>query len=68
MPSTIDEPLDLAHFIAEEDLQAEIVAPGAQMPTVNAAAATGYQVRPRPYGGSALRLAKPEVVLISNIQ
>jgi prolyl-tRNA editing enzyme YbaK/EbsC (Cys-tRNA(Pro) deacylase) len=39
MPSTIDEPLDLAHFIAEEDLQAEIVAPGARMPTVNAAAA-----------------------------
>ncbi|HSB68759.1 MAG TPA: YbaK/EbsC family protein [Candidatus Methylomirabilis sp.] len=31
--------LDLAHFILEHDLQAEIVAPGAHMPTVDAAAA-----------------------------
>lgn len=34
-----DEVLDLADFIVEQDLQAEIIAPGAQMPTVNAAAA-----------------------------
>jgi hypothetical protein len=34
-----DEPQDLADFILAEDLQAEIVAPGAQMPTVDAAAA-----------------------------
>ena len=31
--------LDLAHFILEHGLQAEIVAPGAHMPTVDAAAA-----------------------------
>ncbi len=31
--------LDLANFIMEYDLQAEIVAPGAHMPTVDAAAA-----------------------------
>jgi len=36
MPS---ETLDLADFILEQDLQAEIVAPGAHMPTVDAAAA-----------------------------
>jgi Cys-tRNA(Pro)/Cys-tRNA(Cys) deacylase len=34
-----DEPLDLADFLLDEDLPAEIVAPGAHMPTVNAAAA-----------------------------
>ncbi len=34
-----DETLDLADFILEHDLQAEIVAPGAHMPTVDAAAA-----------------------------
>ena len=34
-----DHPLDLGAFILEHDLQAEIVAPGAHMPTVDAAAA-----------------------------
>jgi len=34
-----DEALDLADFIMEQDLQAEIVTPGAHMPTVDAAAA-----------------------------
>jgi prolyl-tRNA editing enzyme YbaK/EbsC (Cys-tRNA(Pro) deacylase) len=34
-----DAPLDLADFILERDLAAEIVAPGAHMPTVDAAAA-----------------------------
>jgi prolyl-tRNA editing enzyme YbaK/EbsC (Cys-tRNA(Pro) deacylase) len=34
-----DETLDLADYILEHDLQAEIVAPGAHMPTVDAAAA-----------------------------
>ncbi len=34
-----DESLDLADYILEHDLQAEIVAPGAHMPTVDAAAA-----------------------------
>jgi len=34
-----DEALDLADFILEHNLQAEIVAPGAHMPTVDAAAA-----------------------------
>lgn len=34
-----EESVDLADFILEHDLQAEIVAPGAQMPTVDAAAA-----------------------------
>jgi prolyl-tRNA editing enzyme YbaK/EbsC (Cys-tRNA(Pro) deacylase) len=34
-----DEPLDLADFLLDEDLPAEIVAPGAHMPTVDAAAA-----------------------------
>ncbi|MEK6716245.1 MAG: YbaK/EbsC family protein, partial [candidate division NC10 bacterium] len=33
------EALDLADFILEHDLQAEIVSPGAHMPTVDAAAA-----------------------------
>jgi prolyl-tRNA editing enzyme YbaK/EbsC (Cys-tRNA(Pro) deacylase) len=33
------ETLNLADFIREQDLQAEIVAPGAHMPTVDAAAA-----------------------------
>ena len=33
------ESIDLADFILEHDLQAEIVAPGAHMPTVDAAAA-----------------------------
>jgi len=40
-----DETLDLADFILEHDLQAEIVAPGAHMPTVDAAAAA-MKVRP----------------------
>ncbi len=34
-----EEALDLADFILEHDLQAEIVAPGPHMPTVDAAAA-----------------------------
>ncbi|MFI5338832.1 MAG: aminoacyl-tRNA deacylase [Candidatus Methylomirabilales bacterium] len=34
-----DEAFDLADFILEHDLQAEIIAPGAHMPTVDAAAA-----------------------------
>jgi len=34
-----DEALDLADFILEHDLQAEIIAPGAHMPTVDSAAA-----------------------------
>jgi Cys-tRNA(Pro) deacylase len=34
-----EESLDLADFILEHDLQAEIVTPGAAMPTVDAAAA-----------------------------
>jgi prolyl-tRNA editing enzyme YbaK/EbsC (Cys-tRNA(Pro) deacylase) len=34
-----EEPLDLADFILEQDLQVEIVSPGAHMPTVDAAAA-----------------------------
>jgi Cys-tRNA(Pro)/Cys-tRNA(Cys) deacylase len=40
-----DEALDLADFILEHDLQAEIVSPGAHMPTVDAAAAA-MKVRP----------------------
>lgn len=39
------ETLDLAEFILEHDLQAEIVSPGAHMPTVDAAAAA-MKVRP----------------------
>jgi len=39
------ETLDLADFILEHDLQAEIVAPGAHMPTVDAAA-TAMKVAP----------------------
>ena len=35
----IDEPSDLATFVSHEKLQAEILAPGVHMPTVNAAAA-----------------------------
>ncbi len=34
-----EEALDLADFILEQDLQAEVVAPGVHMPTVDAAAA-----------------------------
>ena len=34
-----DEPLDLANFLLDKDLPVEIVAPGAHMPTVDAAAA-----------------------------
>ena len=34
-----DAALDLADFILEHDLQAEVIAPGAHMPTVDAAAA-----------------------------
>ena len=34
-----EEALDLADFLVEQDLQAEIVSPGAHMPTVDAAAA-----------------------------
>jgi len=39
VPGKSDEVLDLADFILEHDVQAEIVAPGAHMPTVDAAAA-----------------------------
>lgn len=35
----VEETLDLADYILEHDLQAEIVSPGAHMPTVDAAAA-----------------------------
>jgi len=39
VPGKSDEVLDLADFILEHDLEAEIVAPGAHMPTVDSAAA-----------------------------
>lgn len=51
------EPLDLADFIVEHDLQAEIVAPGAHMPTVDAAAAA-MKVAPEQIFKSILFQAK----------
>jgi Cys-tRNA(Pro)/Cys-tRNA(Cys) deacylase len=52
-----DEMLDLADFILEQDLQAEIVAPGAHMPTVDAAAAA-MRVAPEQIFKSILFQAK----------
>jgi len=52
-----EEGLDLADFILEHDLQAEIVAPGAHMPTVDAAAA-GMKVLPEQIFKSILFQAK----------
>lgn len=52
-----EEPLDLADFILERDLQAEIVAPGAHMPTVDAAAAA-MKVQPEQIFKSILFQAK----------
>jgi prolyl-tRNA editing enzyme YbaK/EbsC (Cys-tRNA(Pro) deacylase) len=52
-----DEALDLADFIVEQDLQAEIVAPGAHMPTVDAAAAA-MKVAPEQIFKSILFQAK----------
>jgi Cys-tRNA(Pro)/Cys-tRNA(Cys) deacylase len=54
-----DEMLDLADFILEQDLQAEIVAPGAHMPTVDAAAAA-MKVTPEQIFKSILFQAKDE--------
>jgi prolyl-tRNA editing enzyme YbaK/EbsC (Cys-tRNA(Pro) deacylase) len=51
------EALDLADFIVEHDLQAEIVSPGAHMPTVDAAAAA-MKVRPEQIFKSILFQAK----------
>jgi len=53
----IEETLDLADFILEHDLQAEIVAPGAHMPTVDAAAAA-MKVAPEQIFKSILFQAK----------
>jgi Cys-tRNA(Pro)/Cys-tRNA(Cys) deacylase len=52
-----EERLDLADFIVEHDLQAEIVAPGAHMPTVGAAAAA-MEVAPEQIFKSILFQAK----------
>jgi len=52
-----EESLDLADFILEHDLQAEIVAPGAHMPTVDAAAAA-MRVAPEQIFKSVLFRAK----------
>ena len=52
-----DEALDLADYILEHDLQAEIVAPGAHMPTVDAAAAA-MKVAPEQIFKSILFQAK----------
>ncbi|MBI2458037.1 MAG: YbaK/EbsC family protein [candidate division NC10 bacterium] len=52
-----EEPLDLADFILEHDLQAEIVAPGAHMRTVDAAAAA-MKVAPEQIFKSILFQAK----------
>jgi len=52
-----DEVLDLADFILEQDLQAEIVSPGAHMPTVDAAA-TAMKVAPELIFKSILFQAK----------
>jgi prolyl-tRNA editing enzyme YbaK/EbsC (Cys-tRNA(Pro) deacylase) len=54
MPETA---LDLADFILEHDLQAEIVSPGVHMPTVDAAAA-GVRVVPEQIFKSILFQAK----------
>jgi len=51
------EALDLADFILEHDLQAEIVSPGAHMPTVDAAAAA-MKVAPEQIFKSVLFQAK----------
>ncbi len=51
------EALDLADFILEHDLQAEIVSPGAHMPTVDAAAAA-VKVAPEQIFKSILFQAK----------
>jgi len=55
--SMTEETLDLADFILEHDLQAEIVAPGAHMPTVDAAAAA-MKVAPEQIFKSILFQAK----------
>ena len=52
-----DEAFDLADFILEHNLQAEIVAPGAHMPTVDAAAAA-MRVAPEQIFKSILFQAK----------
>ena len=52
-----EEALDLADFILEHDLQAEIVSPGAHMPTVDAAAAA-MKVAPEQIFKSILFQAK----------
>ena len=52
-----EETLDLADFILEHDLQAEIVSPGAHMPTVDAAAAA-MKVSPEQIFKSILFQAK----------
>ena len=52
-----EEALDLADFILEQDLQAEIVSPGAHMPTVDAAAAA-MKVAPEQIFKSILFQAK----------
>ncbi len=51
------ETLDLADFILDHDLQAEIIAPGAHMPTVDAAAAA-MKVAPEQIFKSILFQAK----------
>jgi hypothetical protein len=57
-----DHPLELADFIREHDLGAEIVAPGVPMPTVDAAAAA-MRVAPGQIFRSAdiIRLNDPTV-------
>lgn len=52
-----EQTLDLADFILEHDLQAEIVSPGAHMPTVDAAAAA-MKVAPEQIFKSILFQAK----------
>ena len=54
---SMEEALDLADFIMEHDLQAEIVSPGAHMATVDTAAAA-MQVRPEQIFKSILFQAK----------
>jgi prolyl-tRNA editing enzyme YbaK/EbsC (Cys-tRNA(Pro) deacylase) len=57
MVSMAEETLDLAEFIREHGLQAEIVAPGAHMPTVDTAAAA-MKVTPEQIFKSVLFQAK----------
>jgi Cys-tRNA(Pro) deacylase len=57
MVTMTDEALGLADFIVEHDLQAEIVSPGAHMPTVDAAA-TAMKVAPEQIFKSILFQAK----------